>query len=286
MNASPRVRIHADFEALAAAGASRMIQRLAKVQQQRGEATVVLTGGNIGISILSAVADSPDRDSVDWSRVNFWWGDERFLPADSPDRNAVQAEEALLKHIDVDRGRVHPFGSADEYDDVHAAADAYAAELALDSAHERSVEGTSGQGNALPQSGDADHDASGRPARIPQFDVLLLGVGPDAHVASLFPDMDGVLSRGRAAVGVENSPKPPPQRTSMTLETINSADEVWMVVAGKDKAGAVGLALAGAAPVQVPAAGTSGRFKTLWLIDQEAAEQVPGTLLVDENAGQ
>ncbi|HET7414711.1 MAG TPA: 6-phosphogluconolactonase [Arthrobacter sp.] len=285
MNASPRVRIHSDYDALAAAAAGRMIARLAKVQQQRGEATVVLTGGSIGISILAAVAEAEDRDSVDWSRVNFWWGDERFLPASSPDRNAVQAEEALLSRIDVDRSRVHPFGSADEYDDVHAAADAYAAELALDSAHERSAEGdTAGSGGRRGSS--ADEDASGRPARVPQFDVLLLGVGPDAHIASLFPDMDGIRTRGRAVVGVENSPKPPPQRISLTLETINAADEVWVAVAGNDKAGAVGLALAGAAPVQVPAAGAAGRFKTLWLIDQEAAEQVPESLLVDENVEQ
>ncbi|WP_026818513.1 6-phosphogluconolactonase [Arthrobacter castelli] len=253
MNASPRVRIHSNYDALAAAGADRLIERLAAAQQQRGEATAVLTGGNIGISILAAVAEAENRDTVDWSRVNVWWGDERFLPASSPDRNAVQAEEALLRHVDINRGRVHPFGSADEFDDVHAAAAAYAAELAQDSA---------------------------------PFDVLLLGVGPDAHIASLFPDMDGVLARGRSTVGVENAPKPPPQRMSLTLEAIQSADEVWMVVAGKDKAGAVGLALAGAAPVQVPAAGATGRDKTLWLIDREAAEQVPESLLVDETAEQ
>lgn len=285
MNASPRVRIHSDYDALAAAAAERVIARLAKVQQQRGEATVVLTGGSIGISILAAVAEAEDRDSVDWSRVNFWWGDERFLPASSPERNAVQAEEALLSRIDVDRSRVHPFGSADEYDDVHAAADAYAAELALDSAHERSAEGNTA-GSGARHGSSPETDSSGRAARVPQFDVLLLGVGPDAHIASLFPDMDGIRARGRAVVGVENSPKPPPQRVSLTLETINAADEVWVAVAGQDKAGAVGLALAGAAPVQVPAAGARGRLKTLWLIDQEAAEQVPGSLLVDENVEQ
>lgn len=258
MSASPTVRIHPDFAELAPAAARRLISQLASVQQERGEATVVLTGGSIGISILAAVADADNRESVDWKQVNFWWGDERFLPASHQDRNAVQAEEALLSRIDVDRNRVHPFGSAEEYDDVHTAANAYAAELARESTDDG----------------------------IPRFDVLLLGVGPDAHIASLFPDMDGIRARGRSVVGVENSPKPPPERVSLTLEAINSASEVWIVVAGQDKAGAVGLALAGAAPVQVPAAGAGGQQTTLWLIDQEAAAQVPEFLLVPEEADQ
>ncbi|GAB3525238.1 6-phosphogluconolactonase [Arthrobacter monumenti] len=286
MSASPRVKIHGDFDGLSSAAAGRLIDRLASVQRRRGEATVVLTGGTLGISILASIPAADNVGDVDWARVNFWWGDERFLPGADAERNAVQAEEALLGRIDVDRLRVHPFGSADEFEDVHAAADAYAAELALEAAHERSAEGSTGtEAGAAPERA-VDRDVSNRAARLPQFDVLLLGLGPDAHIASLFPDMEGVRTRNQTVVGVENSPKPPPLRVSLTLEAINSADEVWIAVAGNDKAGAVGLALAGAAPVQVPAAGAAGRSKTLWLIDQDAAAQIPEQLMIFESVEQ
>lgn len=276
-----RVKIHPDFESLTSAIAERLLTRLAQVQSRRGEATVVLTGGTLGIAALSAVAQSANLATVDWPRVNFWWGDERFVGSDDQDRNAKQAADALLSKIDVDPLRVHPFGSTDEYDDVEAAADAYAAELALAAAHERSVEGstaTESDAKSSPQL-----DATGRAARIPQFDVLLLGVGPDAHIASLFPEMAGIRTKNQSTVGVNDAPKPPPLRISLTLEAINSADEVWIAVAGSDKAGAVGLALAGAAPVQVPAAGANGRDKTLWLIDQQAAAQIPESLIISES---
>lgn len=286
MNASPRVKIHSGFDTLATAAAGRLIERLVAVQNRRGEATMVLTGGTLGIEILRAVASADNVSDVDWARVNFWWGDERFLPGGDAGRNAVQAEEALLGRVSVDKLRVHPFGSADEFEDVSAAADAYAAELALEAAHERSVEGSAGSDSVHTPGRSTDRDAADRPARLPRFDVLLLGVGPDAHIASLFPEMEGIRARNQTVVGVRDSPKPPPLRVSLTLEAINSADEVWIAAAGNDKAGAVGLALAGAAPVQVPAAGVTGRSKTLWLIDQDAAAQIPESLMVSENVEQ
>jgi 6-phosphogluconolactonase len=110
-------------------------------------------------------------------------------------------------------------------------------------------------------------------------------VGPDAHIASLFPEQAGIREKDRTVVGVRNSPKPPPLRISLTLPAINTAAEVWMVVAGEDKAGAVGLALAGANPVQVPASGPRGTSRTLWLIDENAASRVPQQLVRKDAAG-
>ena len=104
--------------------------------------------------------------------------------------------------------------------------------------------------------------------------VLLLGVGPDAHVASLFPE-EPALYEERSVVAVRGAPKPPPTRISLTLPTIRSAAEVWLVVSGEDKAGAVRLALSGAGEVQVPAAGARGRQRTPWLLDRAAASQLP-----------
>ncbi|WP_026552283.1 6-phosphogluconolactonase [Arthrobacter sp. H20] len=269
MNADPKVSIHPDSSLLAAAVAARLITRLVDVQNERGSATVVLTGGSIGIAALAAVADSPACSAVDWSRVDFWWGDERFLSATDSGRNAVQAREALLGRLGLAESQVHEFGSSDDFPDPDAAAADYAAQLQDAADGERQLD-------------DADDD--GQDSRLPRFDVLLLGVGPDAHIASLFPEMPGIRTKEQTVVGVAGAPKPPARRISLTLEALNSAQEIWIAAGGQDKAGAVGLALAGAGPMQVPAAGARGRRKTLWLIDQEAAAQLPGRLIAADDA--
>jgi 6-phosphogluconolactonase len=254
-----------------AAIAARLITKLVDVQDKYGEATVVLTGGTVGIGTLKAVADSPAAPAVEWSRVNFWWGDERFVGADDADRNTKQAFEALLSHLPVDPARVHVPGSSDEFDTPEEAAEDYARRLREAAAAEHAA--------------DMSDDRPENPGVLPRLDIVLLGVGPDAHVASLFPEQGGVREKERTVVGVRNSPKPPPLRVSLTLPTINTAAEVWMVVAGEDKAGAVGLALAGANPVQVPAAGPRGTSRTLWLIDENAASRVPRQLVRKDAAG-
>ncbi|MCW1250307.1 6-phosphogluconolactonase [Acaricomes phytoseiuli] len=268
-----RINIHPSSEVLAATTAARLITKLLDVQNERGEATVVLTGGSVGIATLRAIVDSPACSAVDWSKVNFWWGDERFVPADDEESNGQQAWDALLSQIDVDPERVHRMGGSDRFSDPEAAAEAYAAELKA--AAEREIH--SSDDDKQPEA----HDGAAALRRaLPRFDVLLLGIGPDAHIASLFPEMAGIRVKDQTVVGVQNSPKPPPERVSLTLPTINSAQEIWLVVAGSDKAGAVGLALAGASPVQVPAAGPQGLDKTLWLLDQEAAAKVPQNLIL------
>ena len=235
-----RITKHPSFDVLAATTAARLITRLLDVQSERGEATVVLTGGSVGIATLREIAQSPARLAVDWGKVNFWFGDDRFVPADSPDRNAGQAAEALLNHIAVDPARVH----------IMAASDTVAR-----------PRGSSGSSTRLSWrrlpcwNGRTSDDASEQAPTVPRFDVLLLGLGPDAHIASLFPEMAGIRTKGSNVVGVRNSPKPPPERVSLTLEAINSAQEIWIVAAGADKAAAVGLGLAGANTVQVPASG-------------------------------
>ncbi|PVE19815.1 6-phosphogluconolactonase [Arthrobacter sp. Bz4] len=263
MNADPKVSIHPDSTLLAATVAARLITRLVDVQNERGSATVVLTGGSLGTATLAAVAASPACSAVDWSRVDFWWGDERFLSASDPDRNAVQARQALLGKLGLAESQIHEFGSSDDFPDQDAAAADYATRLLDAAAAEQD------------QAGDAD----GQDGRLPRFDVLLLGVGPDAHIASLFPEMPGIRTKEQTVVGVADAPKPPALRMSLTLEAVNSAEEVWIAAGGQDKAGAVGLALAGAGPTQVPASGARGRRKTLWLIDQEAAAQLPDRLI-------
>lgn len=243
-------------DALADAVAGRLVTRLALAQESRGSACVALTGGGIGTAVLASIAASPAHDAVDWSAVDVWWSDERFVPAAHPDRNDRAAREALLDHVPVDPRRVHPAparGMPSVADDVHAAASSYADELAR----------------------HADPASHGP---LPRIDVLLLGVGPDGHVASLFPNRPA-LHDTRSVVGVEGAPKPPPDRVTMTLPSIQSADEVWLVAAGSGKAPAVRLALGGAGPLAVPAAAAQGRHATTWLLDQAAAEELPSGLV-------
>lgn len=239
----PSVLVHRDQGVLAAAAAARLITRIADVQAARGAASVALTGGGVGTALLAAVAASGARDAVDWARLDVWWGDERFLPAGDPERNETGARAALLDHVPVDPARVHAMPAADgpDGDDPEAAAVRYCAEL-------RSVGGP--------------------------FDVVLLGVGPDAHVASLFPGMPA-LSADPPAVAVRDAPKPPPTRISLTFGTLNAADEVWVLAAGGSKAEAVRLGLSGADVSEAPVAGARGRNRTLFLLDRSAAAKLP-----------
>ena len=245
--------IHRDAGLLAQAAAARLIVKLIDVQNAREVAHVSLTGGTVGIGTLAAVAELPARDAVDWQRVHLWWSDERFLPTGDPERNDTQAKAALLDQLDLPSANVHAMPATDGADgtDAQAAADRYAAELAV----------------------FADPSISGSDA--PSFDVLLLGMGPDGHIASLFPEHPGAYEEKPSVIAVHNSPKPPPNRLSMTFRVIESAREVWVVAAGTEKAAAVRLALSGAGRVQVPAAGARGRARTLWLVDRAAAAQLP-----------
>lgn len=252
------VVVHPDAETLAQATAARLLLRLVDAQSLHRPVHAVLTGGTIGIRLLADAADSPLRDAVDWTGVHVWWGDERFLPAGHADRNDTQARNALLDGLPLPPENVHPVPGpgAPGIGSPEDAAAAYAAELARYA--------TAPEGSSLQPSDDAG------PA-VPVFDVLLLGMGPDGHVASLFPGQDSVEVTDRTAVGVHGSPKPPPERVSLTFPAIEAAEEVWLVVAGADKADAVARALAKGPVAETPAAGAHGRRRTLWLLDAAAA---------------
>jgi len=239
---------------LARAVAARLVTRLVDVQAARGEASLVLTGGGIGGATLRELTASPARDAVDWHHLDLWWGDERFLPGGDPERNDTPAGEMLLNAVGVDPARVHRIGGPDGPDgpDPEASAARYAAALAA---------------AARPE----DHGP------VPSFDVLLLGIGEEGHVGSIFPESPAVYDE-RPVVAVRGCPKPPPTRITLTLPTMNAAREVWILAAGEEKAAAVRMALSGAGPVQVPAAGVGGRSRTLWLLDAAAASQLPRNL--------
>ncbi|HUX68996.1 MAG TPA: 6-phosphogluconolactonase [Cellulomonadaceae bacterium] len=243
-----QVVVHPDANAVAELTAARLLVTLVDRQSVHTPVHVVLTGGTVGIAVLAAVRSSPARDVVDWSGVHLWWGDERFLPTGHADRNETQARTALLDDLGpaLPAGNVHPVPAAGSVGvtTVEDAAVAYAAELA-----------------AFTPIGAAG------PA-VPRFDVVLLGMGPDGHVASLFPGHPAETASGTATVAVHDAPKPPPERVSLTNEAICTADAVWIVVAGAEKAPKVAAALTGAV---LPAARVHGRGSTLWLVDAAAA---------------
>jgi 6-phosphogluconolactonase len=246
---TPEVFVHATGDLLASAAAARTVTRLADAVAARGRAHLVLTGGGIGTKVMAAIAASPARDAVDWRLVDLWWGDERFEVTGDPARNETGARSALLGHLSLDPSRVHVIAGPDgpDGDDLDAAAARYAAELAA----------------------AADGGAS-----VPAFDVLMLGIGPEGHVASIFPDSPAAHAGG-TVVAVRNSPKPPPTRISLTFGALQAAREVWVLASGAEKAEAVAGAVSGVSQVELPAAGARGRERTLFLLDEAAAAKLP-----------
>jgi 6-phosphogluconolactonase len=243
------VEIFPDSATLVEAAGNRLIDATLSAVAARGRALIVLTGGGNGTALLRYLAAHGQQ--IDWGRVHLFWGDDRYVPQDDDERNDKQAREALLDHIAIPSANVHAMPASDgEFGgDLAAAALAYEQVLAA---------------NAEP----------GQP--VPNFDVHLLGMGPEGHINSLFPDTPAVRETTRMVVAVEDSPKPPPQRITLTLPAIQRSREVWLMVSGAGKAEAVAAAVGGADPVSMPAAGAIGLQATRWLLDAEAAAKLPG----------
>lgn len=248
---SLEIRSSPDKDALAEEVSTAVRRALIEAQEKRGRASLALTGGTMGIRTVAALAASsrfPDT-SPDWDRVDIWWSDERFLPAQDADRNVTQAMEALNEacpELTFPAENIHVMGSADDFSTPHEAAHDYLEEL----------------GAAAADQGGADG--------LPPFDVALLGVGPDGHVASMFPGHPELSLEAATVVGVEDSPKPPPLRVSMTLPLISRADHVWFVVAGADKAEAVDRLLSGTTVQETPASAVHGTVSTVLFATPDA----------------
>ena len=233
----PEIVLHADADAVAEALATRLTARLAEIQADARVPQLALTGGRIATKAYQRLAAEGAASAVDWSRVDLWWGDERFVASDDDDRNDLATLQLLRDALPLDEQRIHQMPASDGGADLDAAAAGYAAEL----------------GSTV-------------------FDVCLLGMGPDGHVASIFPEHPTFSTPGRV-IAVRNSPKPPPDRISVTLEVINASRQVWFLVSGRDKAAAAKQALEGGQP-PVPAAEISGVERTVWLLDEEAAAEL------------
>jgi 6-phosphogluconolactonase len=236
------IRVHPTRQDTAAHLAADVVAVLSELLEGDRRPRLVLTGGSVAREVHREIASR--SQGLDWARVVVLWGDERFVPAGDSERNDRQADEDLLSLVPVTAGHVLRVPAADQASDVHEAAVSYA----------RAV--------AQLRSGD-DREA-------PVFDLLMLGIGPDGHVASLFPEHPHPAA---SVVAVEDSPKPPPQRVSMSYDLLGHARRVWFVAVGDDKAEAVSRSVR-RDPADLPAARVRGVEQTRWYVDEAAASQL------------
>lgn len=214
--------------------ARRFLGVLQQLQAEGRTPQVVLTGGGIASQIYQEVAaQAPDVD-VDWTSVDFWWGDERYLDRDADERNAQQARRELLHRVGATR--IHEMPSTNSACSVDEAARAYAAEV-------------------------SDVASAG-------FDLTLLSMGPDGHVASLFPGSSLLDDHEHLAVGVIASPKPPAERITLTLDALNRSERIWLFAVdsgpGGAKEEAFGRVLAN--DPAIPATRVHGVAETIWFV--------------------
>ncbi len=230
-----------DGDSVARAASSALLAKLQSLTLSQDVVHIALTGGTVGIATLARFAELPEAKAFDYSKVHFWWGDERFVPAASADRNAKQAHDAMFRHLTVPGSNIHAFPAAGAGEDLDEAAKSFATLLAsfapADSAY-------------------------------PKFDVVLLGMGPDGHIASLFPGRPAPAA-GITVFAEHDSPKPPPARLTFSYEVLNGADEIWFTVAGADKSEAVNVAFS-EAPERLPVGRVRGTQKTVWFVDETA----------------
>ncbi len=239
MNApTRRIVRYPDSAALAAQTAQRLLDTLLGLQHDGRIPQLCLTGGRIAMAMYARFVDLVPGSGLDPSRLGLWWSDERFLPSEDPERNAGPALALLASTFTVDPGQTHSMPSADGIVDADASANAYAKEL----------------GDTI-------------------FDVCLLGMGPDGHVASIFPHHPSGEPTTQPVIGVSDAPKPPPDRISLTIDRINTSAQVWLLVSGTEKAEAVSAALGG--DTTLPSARVAGRQQTIWLLDDAAASRLP-----------
>lgn len=313
-SSTPTLVSHPSRDTLAADATEHILDVIEHALTERAVAHVSLTGGTMGIATLREWANSPRVKDIDWSRVHFWFSDERFVPERDSDRNDGQAIEALLADL-VDYGfpveNAHRMGPSDVMIDVEAAAEQYAYEMRNfagsaepvrvempEGASELPLAGGRGNPNSQQSTGGCGcggcgcGGGSGSDAwPVPVFDVTLLGMGPDGHIASLFPDRKQVLlgtglpedpvDGGKAVtVMVKDSPKPPSERVSVTLPVINNSRHVFFLITGSDKQDATTRLLAGAQVpadditaemlLETPAAGARGQKETLIFATEES----------------
>lgn len=218
--------------------ASRLLEKLLELQKDQDEIHICLTGGTTADLLYERFAECAAHAPLDLSRLHLWWGDERFVAATDPARNSLQAISRLGKTLPVQTAKIHMMAAKEGRDDPHDSAVEYAVEL-----------------------GDV------------HFDITLLGMGPDGHVASIFPDHPSFDPTSKTVIGVTDSPKAPSERISLTLPTLSRCDELWFMATGANKAEMIARAIDGDAAI--PAGHPRGEVATYWFLDEASASSLP-----------
>jgi 6-phosphogluconolactonase len=243
---SPEIRVLTTPQELFAAAAEEVVRAANEAVARRGRFTIALSGGSTPRNLHTLLATNA-RTSLPWDHMFFFWGDERHVPPTDPESNYRMAEETLLSKIPVASANV--FRIPAENPDAATAADAY--------------EQTLRKFFAL------------QPGEFPRFDLILLGMGPDGHTASLFPGTAALQEKSRLVVAnwVE---KFKTSRITLTLPVLNAARCVAFLVSGTDKAAALQAVLQSDAPgEQYPAKLVRPRDgKLIWLVDRAAASEL------------
>ncbi len=228
------------------AAADEVLQAANEAIKQRGRFTIALSGGSTPRSLYTLIAANTVTSQL-WNKWFFFWGDERHVPPQDPESNFRMAQESLLSKISVPPGNV--FRVPAENPDAAGAADAYE--------------------QTLRSFFDLKADEK------PRFDVILLGLGPDGHTASLFPETAALQEKSRLVVAnwVE---KFNTYRITLTLPVLNTARLVMFLVSGMDKAPALREVLQGNAPGEKYPSKLvrPGEGKLIWLVDRAAASEL------------
>ncbi len=236
-------RIFPDIDALSRAALEEILSDLRAAIQQRGRGAIALCGGHTPEKMYALWAANENyRNETDWNRVHLFWGDERYVPQDDPLSNFRMTREALLSHAPIPAANVHAVPT--NLPTPEKAAQAYDEEL-------RKFFGSA----------------------APAFDVTLLGLGPEGHTASLFPDSAALAEKSRWVVPVQVAAVPP-NRVTFTLPVLNSSRNTYFLVSGENKRSI--LAALRAEPDSRPSAYPAGRIRpsdgrVLWFLDQAAA---------------
>lgn len=238
---APAVDIAPTREEASERAAAAIAAALAEALSTRGTAHLALTGGSGGRAIAHALPAALAEAGIgpqDLRGVHIWFGDERFVPAGDPERNDLFA--APLAEAGVPEENIHRLAGPDAAASVLVATEALERDLAL----------------AGPAGG--------------RFDAVHLGMGPDGHVCSLFPGHPVALTTGRDMAAVEDSPKPPPQRATLTFPALHRSRLVVLLAFGQDKRDAARTGLASPDAALAPISCARGE-RTLWFLDEGAA---------------
>lgn len=252
-----QVRIYHDSDELAIKAARHFARLADQYTLGSGRFTVALSGGSTPRKMFSMLASEPFLETVPWSSIYFFWGDERCVPPDHADSNYLMARETLFDKVPVPAENI--FRIPAETADHNLAASQYAATIREFFLSD-------------PEATQADQSSY-----VPRFDLIFLGMGPDAHTASLFPGTDALYVNDRIVVA-NFVQKFNADRITLTATIINNARNITFVAAGADKAEALKAVLEGSyQPDVYPSQLIRPRNGTLlWMVDEAAASLLAG----------